>query len=298
MLLNELKNQFQKPNNSIIQLIWINSLVFFAIRILGVILEMFVFKQEDVAASVILPYISLSDNLSEFLHFPWTIVTACFTHWDFMHVALNMLGLYMIGQIFIAEFGDKRLVGLYLFAGIGANIIYFIVQNTLDFYTKVPNTLVGASGAITGLFIALATFYPNKEVMLFFVLRVKLVWLAIILVAMYAIQLTGPNGGGHVCHLGGALMGFLFAKAYKNGTDLTKPILDFLLFIENLFKKKAKIKVSHSNFRNQTASKIEDVDYTEISQAKIDEILDKLKVSGYASLSKEEKRILFDYSKQ
>jgi membrane associated rhomboid family serine protease len=299
MLLEELKRQFKQSDNAVNKLIWLNVIVFVVIRLIGVALELFVYKQSDVAQGLILPYLAMSDSLIEFVRMPWTLFTNMFTHWDFMHLLFNMFGLYFVGQFFSQELGQKRLLALYFIFGLGANLFWFALQQAIPFYVADRSVVLGASAAIVGLMFALATFYPHREVMLFFVLRIKLYWIAIVSLVLYLVSLTGGNGGGELGHLGGAIMGFVFAKLYLKGTDITKPIVAVFDKIESLFKKKAKIKVTYSNYAQGT-SKADEVqhNYNNISQDKVDEILDKLKVSGYASLSAHEKRILFEYSKQ
>jgi len=298
-LIDEIKRQFQKPNNAVIKLMTINLIVFFVLRLISVIMELFFLKE---GWSFLSPYITLSSVPLEFLKHPWTIFTTMFTHWDLGHIFFNMLGLYFIGNFFQSEFGDKRLVAVYILTGLGANVLYFALQQIVPFYLQNQSALLGASGAIVGVFIAIATIYPNKEISLLFLpmIRFKIKWMAIVMVLIYIIGLTGGNGGGDLCHLGGAAMGFLYAKLLQQGTDLAVPVLKVLTFFELLFKQssKPKMNVSHSNYKNANKSNIQDVDYTEISMDDIDVILDKLKVSGYSSLSKEEKRILFEYSKQ
>ena len=297
-LLEELKSQFKQTNNAVVKLILVNVLVFLALRLTAVTFDLF--SHIDFR-SMVTPYIRLSDVPMEVLQHPWTLVTTIFTHWDLEHLFWNMLGLFFIGRFFQSEFGDKRLVAVYLLTGLGANIFYLIGQHFILFYTMDISYLVGASGAITGLLIALVTLYPDKEMSIFFLpmFRFKMKWIGIIMITVYVISLTGQNGGGHLCHVGGALMGFIYIKLLQKGNDLTIPVIKVLYFFETLLKKKApKMNVSHSKYNKGSKSDITDVDYKDISMDDVDKILDKLKVSGYPSLSAEEKRILFEYSKQ
>ena len=296
-LLDELKSQFKQTNNAVVKLILINILVFLALRLIAVFLNLFFLVD---FRSMVTPYIRLSDVPMEGLKHPWTIITTMFTHWEFGHLFWNMLGLFFIGRFFQSEFGDKRLVAVYLLTGLGANIFYLIGQHYIPFYIIDISYLVGASGAITGLLIALVTLHPEKEIAPLFLpmFRFKLKWAGLIIVTIYIISLSGQNGGGNLCHVGGALMGFIYIKLMQKGTDLALPVIAVLYFFEALFKrKKTKMKVSHSKFKNNNTN-VEDIQHQEISMDDIDKILDKLKVSGYNSLNAEEKRILFEYSKQ
>lgn len=295
MILKELKKQFASSNNSVIQLIWINSLVFFAISLTTVILELFVLPTGQSGLDLIYPYIVLNDEPSTIIKYPWTIFTTFFSHIDMWHLASNMLFLYFIGLLFTPEFGHRRLIILYIAAGFGANLFYILVQNTVPYFMSSSNNLIGASGAIVSLLIYYATIYPNREVSLFMVLKVKMVWIAVVYVAIFVISLNKSNSGGEVCHIGGVIIGYIFGTFYKKGIDLTHYISNLEVKIIALFKPKPNIKVSHSNYNNPSRSYGGSITHR-APQAQIDSILDKVKISGYASLSKEEKQILFDFS--
>ena len=112
--------------------------------------------------------------------------------------------------------------------------------------------------------------------------------------------LTSNNGGGHIAHIGGALAGLWFAASLKKGVDITAWINKTLDAIQSLFsyrpkKRKPKMKVHYANDRQK------DYDYNaqkKVKTEEIDRILDKLKKSGYESLTTEEKKSLFDASKK
>jgi membrane associated rhomboid family serine protease len=298
MILDDIKQQFLKPSNSVVKLILINILVFLIIRTSGVLLELSGAIQKGYSENLITPYLGMSDVFIEILQRPWTIITAFFTHWGFLHIALNMLGLYFVGTSFSRELGDKRFLSLYLIIGTLTNIIWFFVDWAIPLFHQSQDLVIGASAAVIGVMFALATFFPNREVLLYFVIPLKFKWLAIGMVVLYFISLSGSNGGGEAGHLIGAALGFGYAKLYQQGTDATSWLSALLIKIENLFKPKPKFKVSHNSYSNTSKSPIKEINFNDISQAQIDEILDKLRISGYSSLSKEEKAILFEYSKK
>lgn len=294
MILDELKKQFGQTGNTVIQLIIINVAIFVVFGLVSVLSELFNFP---LPVKSLTEYLALSDDLGMLIKRPWTILSSAFGHWSIGHLFFNMLGLFFVGNYFAQEIGQRKLLSLYLLGGLGASVFYLLVQNTVPFYGQIPSIVVGASGSVVAITIALATFYPQREVMLFFVLPVKFFWLGIGLVAMYVLSVTGDNAGGEIGHLGGAITGFLFAYYYKKGTDITKPISIAIGLVEAIFKKKPIMKTSYRKSPG-IQKEIVDVDYTEISQEEIDTILDKLKRSGYASLSEKEKHTLFEYSKQ
>jgi hypothetical protein len=128
--------------------------------------------------------------------------------------------------------------------------------------------------------------------------RIKIIYIAIFVFVLDFISLDDlSNPGGHLAHIGGAIAGYLFAIEYRKGKDITNGIAKMIDSLTNLFKKKPKksrLKVSHQ--RSESDS---DYNYRKHQeQEEIDRILDKLKQSGYSSLSAEEKRKLFDASKK
>lgn len=295
MILDELKKQFSQTGNTVIKLIIVNVGIFVVFGLIGVLTDLL---GVQLPVKSFTEYLALSDDLGILLQRPWTLISSAFGHWSIGHLFFNMLGLFFVGNYFAQEIGDRKLLSLYLLGGLGASIFYLLVQNTIPFYAQIPSVVVGASGSVVAITIALATFYPQRQVMLFFVLPVKFFWLGIGLVVMYVLSITGDNAGGEIGHLGGAITGFLFAYYHKKGTDITKPIGLVIGLIEGVFEKRPVMKTSYRKPTAYSKKEIVDVDFKEISQDEIDAILDKLKRSGYASLTEKEKRTLFEYSKQ
>ncbi|MCE9538301.1 MAG: rhomboid family intramembrane serine protease, partial [Bacteroidetes bacterium] len=135
----------------------------------------------------------------------------------------------------------------------------------------------------------------NFRINLMFVGSIKLIYVALFVLFIDILSVASYNNiGGNIAHLGGALMGYIFTIQYKKGRDWTLWINRFLDWIKNLFKKspKSKMKVAYKRGVSD-----EDYNYNKkITQEQIDIILDKISKSGYESLSKAEKEILFKAS--
>ena len=188
---------------------------------------------------------------------------------------------------------------LFIVGGAFAGLIYVVTYNIFPLYRDLPydSPVIGASGAVMAIFVALATYTPNYEAYFFGVLKVKLKYLAI---AFVVIDVLGVANTGdrvaHFAHIGGAIWGYLFAVNIKKGKDISTIITSPLSGLKKLFTKK-KIKIVYKKSNNQKKSKPKTSDDTIIRQEKVDAILDKIKASGYDSLSKEEKDYLFNASK-
>ena len=160
--------------------------------------------------------------------------------------------------------------------------------------------LVGASSGVFAIMVASATLLPEHEFRLFFIGRIKLVWLVSALLFIAFFGLIKSNAGGDVAHLGGAILGYFYIKQLQKGNDWGVPIIKFLYWIKNLIKPKPKIKVSYRNTKakskrtqTQNSAAHDGNAFRKPNQQDIDRILDKINASGYESLSKEEKQMLF-----
>jgi hypothetical protein len=153
----------------------------------------------------------------------------------------------------------------------------------------------GASASVMAIVFAAAFYRPNQEVTLLIFGRIKIIYIALILFVLDFIGISSQvNAGGHVAHIGGAAVGYLFAKQYMRGRDITVWLNRLIDSIVNFFKPrpKSKMKVKYKNRET-------DYDYNKrrnTENEEIDRILDKIKASGYTSLTAEEKKRLFDAS--
>ncbi len=160
----------------------------------------------------------------------------------------------------------------------------------------VSSIMVGASASVTAIIFAAAVFRPNQEIILLIFGKIKIIYIALFIFIIDFLALGSPdNPGGHIAHIGGAAMGYLFAKQYLAGKDLTKWMNKLLDWLANILKPKPKkMKVKYK--RPETDYEYNQRKHQETEN--LDRILDKIKMSGYSSLSKDEKKQLFDASKK
>lgn len=296
-IITDLKEAFKK-GNIFIRLIYINAGVFVFTTLIGVILQLF-----NRSAAGIFDLLALPASFSRFILQPWSLFTYMFMHAGFLHILFNMLWLYWFGQLFLYFFSAKHLRGLYILGGICGGLLYMISYNLFPYFRPMVegSTMVGASASVLAIVVATAYREPNYPVRLFLFGNIRLKYLALIVVLTDLLFITSANAGGHIAHLGGALAGLWFAASLKKGMDVTSWINKILDAITALFNKKTwtrkpKMKVHYGNYSRQ-----QDYDYNAHKKAQTDEvdrILEKLKKSGYESLTTEEKKSLFDASKK
>lgn len=293
-IIEDLKHQF-KTGTALIKLIFINIAVFILIHLIGLIIFFFTGVQ---GSGGVAHWLSLPSDVSQLILKPWTIISYMFSHQGFMHIALNMFVLYFGGQIFLQFLDEKKLIGTYILGGFSGGLIYILAYNLFPVFTTVVSgaTAIGASASVMAVLIAAASYVPNFTVRLLFLGDVKLKYIALFYVVIDLISIPQGNAGGHIAHLGGAFFGFYFVYRLRNGKDVTLSMNRLLNYFAEIFSLNKKMKVVYKN-PGKTKS---DVDYNaqkNANQQKIDAILDKIAKSGYDSLSKDEKAILFDASK-
>lgn len=226
----------------------------------------------------------------------WQFLTYQFMHGDFTHILFNMFMLWMFGMELENIMGSKKFLAYYLLCGFGAGLFQIFLSPILS-ESLAPT--IGASGAVFGIMIAFAMFFPDRYIFLYFLIPIKAKYLIAFLVVIEFLSVNEPTIVAHLAHIGGAVTGFLFILLDRR--------FDFQF--SNLFgysKRKTHFKFS-SRFRKPSFSKdieeaefydLESKDEEEITQEEIDRILDKISQSGYKNLTEREKRILFEASKK
>jgi membrane associated rhomboid family serine protease len=274
-----------KTSSKLYLLIAINVVVFLAINIPAVLEQLTM--RSDLISSYTYEHLALPSYLPKLLTRFWTPLTYMFMHDGIFHILFNMLWLYWMGQIFEDFLGNKRIVGLYLLGGLAGAALYVASYNIFPAFTEsgalLTSSAVGASASVMAIIVAAATIVPEYTISLMFIGPVRLKWLVLIYVIIDFLGITGPNAGGEIAHLGGALIGFVYVKQLQRGND-------WIGSISSLFKPRRKLKVV-SNNRDKNANDTP-------RQEEVDRILDKISKTGYDNLSKQEKDILFRASKK
>lgn len=288
-LWKDIQYKMLKSGNKLTLLIGINVVVFLAINIPSVIEQLFSGFGNSVISSVASDYLLLPAYLPKLLYRFWTPITYMFMHAGVFHILFNMLWLYWMGQIFEEYLGNKRTIGLYLLGGLTGGLLFVAAYNLIPAFTAVNaaqgGVIVGASASVMAVIIATATFLPDYTISMMFIGPVKLKWIAVFYIVIDFLGIAGGNAGGEIAHLGGALFGFIYIKQLQKGNDWIGNIV-------KLFTPKPKLKVV--NYDNGPQKK----SLSKPRQEDIDRILDKISVSGYDSLNKQEKEILFRASNE
>ena len=164
-------------------------------------------------------YLALFNYKSNYFH-GWQMITHMFMHGSFTHLLFNMFGLYMFGSRLEQMWGAKRFINFYLITGLGAALLHTLVQDyeITQGLISVNQPTVGASGALFGILVAFAMYWPNTQLFLMFIpVPIKAKW-AVIGYAAFELfaGISGFQAGvAHFAHLGGALFGFILVKYWN-----------------------------------------------------------------------------------
>lgn len=255
-------------------------------------------------------------------------ITYQFLHGGFTHIFFNMFALWMFGRIMESVWGSKKFLFYYLSCGVGAGLIQEVAQ-FFEFYyiisAQVPNVsfselfqiakneagalnswnTIGASGAVYGILLAFGMTFPNERMFIFpLPVPIKAKWLVIGYAAFELFLASSSSGDGvaHMAHLGGMLFGFFMIRYWNKQASFNRSSgQDFFDSLKRNFEQRMK-KPEQKNpnmHAEQGGAKETDWEYNarkKANQEEIDRILDKIRVSGYDSLTKEEKKTLFDSS--
>jgi membrane associated rhomboid family serine protease len=277
--IEEIKSEIK--NKMFMKLIFINVSVFVFIQLMNVFSRLSGTEITFLKTSLF----SLNTDISNFIFTPWGLFTSIFSHFNFFHLLFNMIFLYFVGKMAEYYLGAKSILIIYVLGGIIGGIFELIAHQIFPTLNILNSLIVGASGSIMAIFIAIAIYRPSTEVNVYGLFNVKIIWLALIYFFSDVIKIGSKDGIAHIAHIGGALTGFLLLS--NNGILLFKT--------NNLFQFKSKTKLKVK----QGGRPISDDDFNLMkkqNEEQTNKILDKISKSGYESLTKTEKEFLFKQS--
>lgn len=208
---------------------------------------------------------------------PWTPITYMFLHANLTHLLFNMVGLFFFGPRLEERLGSKNFIWFYLLSGLGGAVFSFVFSP----YAAV----VGASGAVFGVLLGFARYWPREDIYIWGVLPIQARMLAIFLVisSLYAGFSGARDGVAHFAHLGGLVFGWLFLKGWERR------------------RKGRRIERPNSHYK---APGVQDLDAKErweaipreglheVNREELDKLIGKMQAEGVKALSGEEKNFL------
>ena len=217
----------------------------------------------------------------------WRFVTYMFVHVDFWHFVFNMLMLWMFGCDVVEMMGGRHFTAMYMFCGIFAAVFSLFM-----FWLGMTNApIIGASGALMGIFVAYYKFFPNRTLLLFFFFPMRVKYAMWFMVAIDVLMAGSGDQIAHLAHLGGVVGGFLYMSFYERGLGGVGRAFERM--------RPPKFKVNEGGRRDSAREDSEplegEVFYVD-EQKRMDEILNKVNREGINSLTDSERRFLLQAS--
>ena len=243
----------------------------------------------------VLPWFTLSADTDKILSRPWTILTHMFLHGGLWHIFANMLWLWVFGYILQDLTGNRKIIPIFIYGGLAGAAAFVLAFNFLP-ALKPELHVASALGASAGVMaIAIATTMVAPGYRIFPMLRggIALWVLTMLYVIIDLATIPFSNPGGHIAHLAGAFTGFLFIFFLRRGYDWSEWMANFFDWVGNLFNPDKPKKGKH--IKDELFYKASSTPYkktSNITQQRIDEILDKINQKGYSFLTDEEKELL------
>lgn len=294
------ENLYKKYRDSDVvgKYIFVNVALYVLLLFIGVFSVLF--NAGSLSADV-LSFVELPASLGELALRPWTVFTYMFIHAGLWHILWNMFALYFFGKIFLNFYSVRHFVGIYILGGLFGALFFVLAYNLFPYFGPyLPfSRLLGASAAVLAIVVAAAVRSPQYRINLMFVGSVKLSTFALVVVAMSFLMLSGENAGGNFAHLGGAFAGWLVADLLNKGKDLTQVVNGPIDWVSSLIVRLRTPRKRKTKFTYTRGGRSADYEYNarkKADEAEVDRILEKVKKGGYASLSEEEKKRLFEAS--
>lgn len=289
---------FGSANSALITLIAINMIIFIALAFAQAIFMLKAANGNEGIAQFRQEFLSLF-TLPADLHSlgsrPWAPLSYMFVHSDFWHIFSNMLWLWTFGYILQDLTGDRKLFPVYLYGGLAGALAFVATFNLAPaLKEQLPYaSLLGASAGTMAIAVAATVIAPGYRIFPMLAGGIPLWVITGIYLVIDLATLPFNNIGGHISHLAGALMGFLFMYFFRMGYDWGEWMSTFWDWLTNLFnpdRPSRKRKAREELFYRSGSEPF--VRTPNVTEKKIDEILDKIHQQGYAALSEEEKDLL------
>lgn len=284
--------------NALVLLLMANALLF----VLLIFFKLFYFMTattNDAAALIstyhkeLFNYFSVSANLNQFLHRPWTLISFMFTHESLLQLLSNLLWLAAFGFIMQSMAANRKMIPLYLYGGVLGAIIFLVCANLMPASGNHIPFLVGATPSVIAVAAGATTLGPKYRI---FPMLGGGIPLWVLFAAFMLINLSAASNAGLslvLVYVLCALLGFFIIRSWEKGRDYCEWMYNLMYRIDDMFnpdKKKRKYSKTEQLFYKASRKPFKKTEL--ITQDRVDELLDKISIKGYNSLTKQEKAYL------
>jgi membrane associated rhomboid family serine protease len=223
---------------------------------------------------------------------PWTFVSYMFVHGGLLHLLGNMLMLFVFGTAVEGRMGSRNFLLYYLFCGVGAAVFSLLLAGFMPI-----GAFVGASGAVLGVAVAFAMYWPDAEIIVFPIpvpIKARTLVIGLVALDIIASQLWPNDGVAHLAHVGGALFGYLYFRVQslsRRSPGAPARTVERVVMVQSgSSEPDRRTPVTPMRPRRR-------VDADPVA-AEVDRVLDKISEKGISSLTAAERRFLDEVAKQ
>ena len=287
-----------QANNALIVLIGINIIIFVILAFLKAIF-MLQYKNNAEALNFfnghVLNQFSLPAQADKIAAKPWTIFSHMFTHNNIWRLLGNMLWLWLFGYIFLDLTGNRKITPLYIYGSLAGALAFALSFNLLPGLRQNlgEGVIMGANSGVLAIAVGVTMIAPVYRIFPMIMGGIPLWILTAIYLLIDFASISLKNTGEYSAHLAGALTGFLFIYAFRRGYDWSEWMSNFFDWVSNLFnpdKPRKGKNIKQELFYKSSAKPYKKT--PNITEQRINEILDKINQKGFNSLSDEEKDLL------
>jgi membrane associated rhomboid family serine protease len=237
----------------------------------------------------------LSADLNKLISHPWTIITHMFVHDNIWKIFANMLWLWCFGYIMQDMAGNKKIIPVFIYGALGGAIAFVLAYHLIpSLKVQLPYAgITGASAGVMALAIATTMLSPGYRIFPLIGGGIPLWGLTAFYIISDLATISFSDTGYLISHIAGAITGFLFVLFLRKGFDPGAWMNHFFDWVNNLFnpdKPKKGKDIKEELFYKSSASPY--IKTPNLTQQRVDEILDKINQHGYNFLSDEEKELL------
>ncbi len=290
-----------QENNALTWLIIINGTVFILLNFIKIV-YFFSEVPQDFFQTQILDWFALPASLEKLSTRPWVLFTYMFSHLGVWQLISSLLWLWGFGYILQDLTGNRKLIPLYLYGGFVGAVFFLLTNNIFPVLAQQVDVLppmMGAGASLMAVAVGTTTLAPDYRIFPMINGGIPLWVLTLIFVAIDYATIASSSGGMAVAHLAGGAIGFIFIKQLGKGNDLGQWMIDLWHWLDNLFNPENK------NYNKPQKDKLfyktTEPPYKKtpnVTQQKLDDILDKINQEGYHMLTDEEKSFLKKASKE
>lgn len=223
---------------------------------------------------------------------PWTFVSYMFVHASLLHLLANMLMLYVFGTAVEGRMGSRTFLMYYLFCGVGAAVFSLLLAGIMP-----VGAFVGASGAVLGVAVAFAMFWPDAELIVFPIplpIKARTLVIGLVVLDLIGSRLWPGDGIAHIAHVGGALFGYLYFRLQsfsRRGPSQPARAVERVVMVQSGSSEPER-RAPVTPMRPGRRADSDPV------AAEVDRVLDKISEKGLSSLTAAERRFLDEVAKQ